>query len=101
MPVDTRLTDNNNILLIAVIGKFDFSLLNEFRQAYSLDNNTPEKVMVDMRQTSTIDSSALGMLLNMKRYLNKADGEIKLINCNQDVRQILQITHFEKKFCIE
>jgi anti-anti-sigma factor len=58
-------------------------------------------VTVDMRETSAIDSSALGMLLNMKRFLNKSDKEIKIKNCNQVVKKVFQITNFNQKFTIE
>lgn len=54
-----------------------------------------------MRKTDTVDSSALGMLLNMKKYLNKEDGEIHIINCNKFVGKILDITNFKKKFSID
>jgi anti-anti-sigma factor len=101
MTVETRVTNDNTVLIIGVIGKFDFKLLNEFRQAYSNDTADFVKVVIDMRQTSTIDSSALGMLLNMQRYLKKTDTEINIINCNPDVTKIFNITHFDKKFIIE
>lgn len=101
MSIETSVTTDNQILIISVIGKFDFNLLNEFRQAYT--NNTADfvKVIIDMRRTLTIDSSALGMLLNMQRYLNKFNTEINIINCNPDVFKIFDITHFDEKFNIE
>lgn len=101
MAIETRLTDNDSILTISIKGKFNFSLLNEFREAYSNHTIKPKKIIIDMRRTSTIDSSALGMFLNMQRHLKKEDGEISIINCNKDVNKIFQITHFNKKFSIK
>lgn len=101
MTIETRFTEDNAVLIISIKGKFDFTLLNEFRQAYATDVSSSVKVVIDMRSTSTIDSSALGMLLNMQRYLKKSDGEISIINCNQDVNKIFHITHFDKKFDIK
>jgi len=101
MSVDSSFTEDNKVLVISIKGKFDFALLNKFRQAYAGHDDKPEKIVVDMRSTTTIDSSALGMLLNMQRYLDQSDGDIRIINCNQDVRKVLQITHFNKKFTIE
>jgi HptB-dependent secretion and biofilm anti anti-sigma factor len=101
MNIDVSFSEDDAILIISIKGKFDFSLLNEFRQAYTQYKETTNKAIVDMRSTSTIDSSALGMLLNMQRYLGKADGEVSIINCNQDVRKVFQITRFDKKFNIE
>lgn len=100
--VVTRLSDDNVTFTIAVNGNFSFSLLNEFRNAYSSNEASLAKnVIIDMRMTDTVDSSALGMLLNMKQYLNKADGEIHIINCNKFVGKIFDITNFKKKFTLE
>ena len=101
MAVETRVSEDGNLLIISINGAFDFALLNDFRKAYSNDECTPNKFIVDLRSTSTIDSSALGMLLNMKRHLNKPDGEIKIINCNDVIKKVLRITSFNKKFTIE
>ncbi len=101
MAVKSTFTENNEVLVISITGAFDFSMLNDFREAYSTDVDKTTKVIVDMRDTTNINSSALGMLLNMQRYLNKDDGEIDIINCNQVVEKIFQITHFNKKFSIK
>jgi len=101
MPVESSLSADQSTLLISIKGKFDFKLLNEFRHAYSGDALSVKNLVIDMRDTSTIDSSALGMLLNMRRYLEDRDIEIKIINCNQDVLNVFRITHFNRKFLIE
>lgn len=101
MSINTKLSDDGSSLVISIEGNFDFSLLNTFRQAYVENNEKQVKVIINMRKTLSIDSSALGMLLNMKKYLNKADGEIKIMNCNQVVKKVFHITNFNKKFAIE
>ena len=101
MSVETRMSDDN-VYTISVKGDFNFLLLNEFRDAYSSkDAQKARKHIVDLAKTDTIDSSALGMLLNMQRHLDKEDGEITLINSNAVVQKIFNITHFGKKFNIE
>jgi len=101
MTVEARFTDDNTILVVGIKGKFDFSLLNDFRRAYSDASVDFKNAVIDLRGATTIDSSALGMLLNMQRYLKKSDGEIKIINCNKDILKIFHISHFNKKFTIE
>jgi anti-anti-sigma factor len=101
MTVRTNLSQAGDALTISVDGKFDFGSLTEFRQAYSKDHSGVSKYLVDMRATSTMDSSALGMLLNMKKYLNKDDREIRIINCNAALKKILLIARFDKKFTID
>lgn len=101
MKVEKSLTDSNTTLTISVKGDFNFLLLNEFRDAYSSEEAvTARKLIVDLGKTETVDSSALGMLLNMQRHLEKEDGEITIINSNPVVQKIFNITHFGKKFNI-
>jgi len=101
MAIESRLSEDSSILVISIKGKFDFKLLNEFRHAYSGDALKMEKAIVDLRDTSTIDSSALGMLLNMRRHLDGSSVEIVITNCNEDVINVFNITHFNKIFSIE
>ena len=100
MTVETKLTENDELLVISIKGSFDFSMLDDFRVAYTREIDKSTRVVIDMRDTLSINSSALGMLLNMQRHLDKADGEIKIINCNDVVKKIFSITHFNKKFNI-
>ena len=100
--VDTRMSDDGMTFTVSVNGDFSFALLHEFKKAYGTDEASSAKnIILDMRMTDTVDSSALGMLLNMQKDLNKADGEIHVINCNKFVGNILNITSFNKKFSID
>lgn len=102
MNVETRLSDSDATFTISVKGDFNFLLLNEFRDAYSSKECiAARKHIVDLAKTKTIDSSALGMLLNMQKHLDKEDGAITIINSNEVVQKIFNITHFGKKFNIQ
>lgn len=102
MSVESLLTNNKKTFTITIEGDFNFSLLHPFRSAYNnRDASAAENIVVDLRKTLTVDSSALGMLLNMQTDLNKKDNEIRIINCNEVVKKIFAITNFEKKFNVE
>jgi anti-anti-sigma regulatory factor len=47
-----------------------------------------------------MDSSALGMLLNMQKSLQASVNSFKITHCRPQVIKILQIAHFGKKFDI-
>ena len=100
MTVRSKFTDDDKVLLISIDGDFDFKLLHQFRTVYSSISDTSKNIVIDMMGTSTINSSALGMLLNMQRFLKKPDREITIINCNDGVRKVFEITRFDKKFNI-
>ncbi|MDH5327411.1 MAG: STAS domain-containing protein [Gammaproteobacteria bacterium] len=101
MSVRTNVSDDGKILSILVDGKFNFSILSEFRNAYTGDYGAIKDYVVDLRGTDSMDSSALGMLLNMKKHVDKNDNDIKIVNCKPVVKKILMIARFDKKFNIE
>lgn len=76
--------------------KFDFQLHKEFKDAYE-ESNAREMVL-DMNKTLFMDSSALGMLLQLKEYSEKNNKEIKIKNASKNVLQIMEIAHFDKLF---
>lgn len=88
-------------LIIAVSGPFNFDDISAFRAAYEGLEQAPKQVCVDLRQVGAIDSAVLGMLLTMQRKLALGREDIRIINAPADVRRILDITHFDKKFSIE
>lgn len=101
MSISNRYISDAGEYQIVIAGKFDFSLLNEFRNAYENAPKEAKKYVIDMRSVEMIDSSALGMLLKMKRSLNLGDGEIELVNCSSNVKKILVIAKFEMIFNIQ
>ena len=101
MSISTEFSNNKSTYTISISGDFNFSMLREFKNAYAVADVADAKIIIDFRDTDMIDSSALGMLLNMQKDLNKADQEITIINSKDFVRKILTITNFEKKFTIE
>jgi anti-anti-sigma regulatory factor len=41
------------------------------------------------------------MLINLHKFAQKHEGSVKLINPNTQIRKILSISRFDKKFAIE
>ncbi|MEL0640379.1 STAS domain-containing protein [Pseudoalteromonas aliena] len=87
-------------LTIQIKGKFDFNLVQNFRHAYAQMDEKTVKVIIDLRETDYMDSSALGMLLNMKKTIEGQVQAIEISNCQPQLRKILQISRFDKKFDI-
>lgn len=100
MGVTREFSADQKQLVIAIKGKFDFSLVQEFRQAYSHVGETQPLIIIDLRETEYLDSSALGMLLNMRKSLGNSVRGIQLINARPDVKRILDISRFDKIFTI-
>ncbi len=83
--------------------RFDFSSVEDFRRSYeSIPTSKRITIMIDFKSTRYMDSSALGMLINAKNFLQGGnDNKVVLSNCNDQIRKIFSISKFEKKFNIE
>ncbi len=99
MSVTINVDSAKNTVTLFVEGAFGFSLVQQFRKAYSEHKGC--RFVVDLRKVDYIDSAGLGMLLNMQKFLEEQDGEIKIINPMPQVKKILLISRFDKKFSIE
>jgi len=89
----------SDTVTITLDSRFDFDFVEEFRRAYS--DNIGKFYIVDFRHTDYMDSSGLGMLLNMRRHVNGDSSAIKLINCRPQVKRVLLISRFETEFIID
>lgn len=97
----TEYSNDGKQFIIHITGKFDFSLVQDFRKSYDAINERATIVVIDFRETNYIDSSALGMLLNMRKSIGPANRSIHLINCRPDIRRIIDIARFDKLFVID
>ena len=81
---------------------FDFKRVEEFRGAYeSVELNGCKEVSIDFSSTRYMDSSALGMLLNIKKYFKPTNAQVKIVSANEQIRKILSISRFDQRFIIE
>ena len=101
MPIEATLSDDTKTLVIRIDGRFDFSTHQAFRDAYEHGEHGAQSYLIDMSDTVYLDSSALGMLLLLRDYAGGEDADVKIVNCNPDVRRILTISNFEQLFRIE
>lgn len=100
MSVGSSLSADGKELTISINGRFDFSAHQAFRASYEKLSPAPASIVVDMNETTYLDSSALGMLLLLRDYAGGDSSSISLQNCNEDIRKILTISNFEQLFTI-
>ena len=98
MTINKHTSDDGTKTTISIEGRFDFSLHQRFREVYS--NEQCKKMVLDLSLTSYMDSSALGMILLVKDYMENLGGEVMITNPNENVLKILQIAQFHRLFTI-
>lgn len=97
MGFNASLSDDEKQLTMQVDGRFDFNLHHEFRKAYQgLPVTT--RFIVDLKNATYMDSSAMGMLLLLREYAGKENADIRLVNCNPEIKKVLEISNMDKLF---
>ncbi len=99
MTIVTRKSDDGQELTISLPEKFDFQLHNEFREAYEKEEKA-NSIVLDMLKTTYMDSSALGMMLQLKEHVEKDSSKIVIKNAGGNILQILSIANFDKIFSV-
>ncbi|PIB62956.1 STAS domain-containing protein [Pseudomonas sp. 2822-17] len=100
MSVESEVSLDGKKLTIAIKGRFDFGSHHDFRESYERFYKVPKSYVVDLKDTTYMDSSALGMLLLLRDHAGGDDAQVEVINSNSDVRKILAISNFDKLFDI-
>jgi anti-anti-sigma factor len=93
-------SDENDMITISISGSFDFSSHRDFIDAYKQYEKNQKHFVVDLNKTEYMDSSALGMLLQLKEYSKDGDSVV-ISKPNDDVTKILQIAKFNQLFKIQ
>lgn len=100
MTISSQLSADGQELTITIQGRFDFNAHQAFRDSYQRLDSTPRRYVVDLNGATYLDSSALGMLLLLRDHAGSDEANIRLINCNPDVRKVLSVSNFEQLFVI-
>jgi len=96
--ITAHVSENNKQLTIVLNDRLDFSSHGAFRDTYRSLDPSQFEITIDFKNTSYIDSAALGMLLVLRERAGGSRARITLKSCRAEVQQIMDITHFEELF---
>lgn len=93
------LEEADDLVVLLVKGRFDFTQYKDFSDAYLAFPKGSKRFEVDLTEVQYMDSSAMGMLLQLREHTNKADKDaVTLSNATPGVADILRIANFDKLF---
>ncbi len=101
MSITTELSPDEKCVTLVIVGRFDFSTHQEFMQAYKAFPKGEKEFVVDLAHAEYLDSSAMGMLLQLREHNAKESSGVILRNGNEAVQEILRIANFGKLFTIQ
>ncbi len=100
MALNIRTSDDGQMVTISMPDRFAFDIHSELRKSYT-DNPGVRKFIVDLSQTTYLDSSALGMLLQMREHAGDTIDSVRIINAKDNVKEILHVANFQQMVTIE
>lgn len=98
MGINMTLSEDGAQVTIAVVGKFDFQLYDEFRASYANTAGSGVSYIVNLADTDYLDSSALGMLLLLREHAGGETSDIRITHASSSVQKILDVANFGKLF---
>ncbi len=100
MSIQAQLSSDSKRVRISIEGRFDFSVQQEFRNAYRHQANNLDSYVVNLSHAEYMDSSALGMLLLLRDHANESNIEVVIEQPSSQIRTILKTAHFDDLFTI-
>ncbi|MBL3600363.1 MAG: STAS domain-containing protein [gamma proteobacterium endosymbiont of Lamellibrachia anaximandri] len=101
MSISKSISSDGSKVTIAVAGRFDFSTHQDFIKAYKEQPKGEKEYIVDLSNAEYMDSSAMGMLLQLREHSSKKPGSVVLVNGNEAIQDILRIANFSSLFTIQ
>lgn len=78
---------------------FDFKKVEDFRKSYELvDTQASKLISINFGNTKYMDSSALGMLLNIQSFFKEKAIKIRIVNAKDQIKKIFTISRFDQRF---
>jgi anti-sigma B factor antagonist len=86
--------------IVSVAGEIDLFTAPEFKQRVSAPIDEGRTHVVDLTETTFIDSSSLGVLIGAHRRLRRLDGSLVIVCSNDAIVKTFRITGLDSVFTI-
>jgi anti-sigma B factor antagonist len=88
-------------LVVAVRGEIDLFTAPELKGALgeAIEGGTT-RIVVDLAETSFLDSTALGVLIGTVKRLRSRDGRLTIVNTDPNIAKTFEITGLDQIFTI-
>jgi anti-sigma B factor antagonist len=104
MPPEFALTEDTidaERHVVAVRGEIDLFTAPELKQKLTdAIEGGKTRIVVDLTQTTFLDSTALGVLIGAVKRLRTRDGALVIVNVDQNIAKTFEITGLDQIFTI-
>lgn len=97
----TKVMEEKDQLVIFFSGDIDIYSKDQFEERSQQIISKKSDVVLDFKELDYIDSTGLGMLINLYKSLNESNHKLSIRNENQNIRKIFEITDLTELFNME
>ena len=91
----------SGVAVVAVAGDADLHSAPALRECLErLVSGGATRLVVDLSETTFVDSMMLGVLLSTMKQLRQSNGDLVLVAPNAEIRRILEITMLDQIFVL-
>ena len=97
--MNIRCEDYDHVTVVGIAGEFNSDATETFRK--QIDERLQKKVrffVIDLEQTTFIDSKGLESLLWVQQQCDENLGQVRLCKPDETCRKILQVTRLDGRF---
>lgn len=98
---DKKIEKTDDIQTIKLIGDLDVYSEDEFKSFIEEEIDSNKDITIDLKELDYLDSTGLGMFINIYKMVNDNDKEIKIINAKDNIVKLFRITDLTDLFDME
>ena len=100
--MEIKIQDNPENVTVILIGSFD-TLASEQAEptVKELEGMAAKSIIIDCNSLEYIASSGLRVLLRLRKACAAQGQQVTLSGVNNDIMEVLKVTHFDRMFIME
>ena len=101
--LDLKFSESDGWLIVRFSGMINLLIRDQLRQQVmvELEKRPDCDLLFDLSKVAAIDSSGLGAIFSIYKYLHERQSSLALAAPNHDVAVLLELTHLDKVIRIE
>ena len=98
--LNIQTTKEDGTLVMTLEGRIDTNTASELDAAIKMKTADAEKLVLDFEKVDYVSSAGLRVLLSADKIMRRAGG-MKILNANEIVREVFEVTGFANVLTIE
>lgn len=98
---DKKIVNEDKVQTIKLIGDLDVYSEDEFKSFIDEEIDPNKDITIDLKDLEYLDSTGLGMFMNIYKMVNENGKDIKIINAKDNIKKLFKITDLTELFDME